>query len=181
MIRRVDNSKLVVLVDEADKPIGTALKETVHGANTPLHRGLSVFLFDSKGRVLVQKRAEQKLTWPGVWSNSCCGHPIPGETYEEAARRIVNEELGLEVKDFKKVSDYRYRFERGGVVENEICPVYMGKALGEARIKTSEVSDFKFMEWEKFKKALNNDSKEEWSEWCKEEAELVEEVLSNEQ
>jgi isopentenyl-diphosphate delta-isomerase len=173
-IQDLNEQELVVLVNENDEPMGTMRKDKVHNKNTPLHRGLSVFLFDKQGKVLVQQRARHKLTWPGVWSNSCCGHPKPKESYEKAALREVKEELGLEVKDFIKVSDYRYRFKRIGVVENEICPVFMGIASGEVRLDPNEVADFKWMEWNEFREELTKDGVGKWSEWCKEEVGLVE-------
>ncbi len=176
-MQRMHIDQQVVLVDEMDRPIGTAAKNEVHTAHTPLHRGLSVFLFDNNGKVLVQQRALRKQTWPGVWSNSCCGHPQPGETYDQAVLREVKEELGLEIQDLKKVSDYRYLFERDGMVENEICPVFMGTAVGEVTLDPSEVADYKWMKWEDFKQALKDDSDGTWSEWCKEEATLVDKLL----
>jgi isopentenyl-diphosphate delta-isomerase len=168
-----NDNELVVLVDENDNELGVMEKSKVHTAKTPLHRGLSVFLFDDKSRVLVQRRALHKKTWPGVWSNSCCGHPQPGEAYIDAARREVKEELGLEVEGLHKVSDYRYRFERNRVVENEICPVFAGVGVGQVRPEPSEVMDYKWMKWEEFRRVLKEDDKGAWSEWCKEEAELV--------
>lgn len=176
--RSIQNDQdLVVLVNERDEPVGAAEKNEVHNTDTPLHRGLSVFLFDDKGRVLVQRRALQKKTWPGVWSNSCCGHPLPGEAYEQAAVREVGEELGLAIQKLRKVSDYRYRFERDGVWENEICPVFIGRAVGEVRPDPSEVCDHKWIKWNEFRQELKDDNKRRWSEWCKEEAELVDQLL----
>jgi isopentenyl-diphosphate delta-isomerase len=173
-----NDDELIVLVNEQDEELGTLAKSKVHHKNTPLHRGLSVFLFDNEGKVLVQQRADDKITWPGVWSNSCCGHPQPGESYEKAAIRAVNEELGLKVKDLKKVSDYRYRFKRNGIVENEICPVFMGEVKGEVKIDKAEVKDFRWMGWEEFKRELREDKKGKWSEWCKEEVLLVEKFIA---
>jgi isopentenyl-diphosphate delta-isomerase len=166
---------LVVLVNEQDEVVGTMKKSLVHTDKTPLHRGLSVFVFDENGRVIVQQRALHKKTWPGVWSNSCCGHPLPGETYETAARREVREELGIELTDLEKVSDYRYRFERNGIVENEICPVLRGKAVGEVKLDPAEAADWKWIEWDEWMKVLNEDklgAEGIWSEWCKEEVRL---------
>lgn len=168
------DKELVVLVDENDNPVGTAMKDEVHGKDTPLHRGFSVFLFDEKGRLLVQRRALSKQTWPGVWSNSCCGHPAPDESYEDAVRRRVKYELGCEVRDLKKVSDYRYRFERSGVVENEICPVYVGKVKSdEVKVSPQEVEEIDWFEWEEFLDELAENPGEKWSEWCREESLLV--------
>ena len=169
----MNNDELVVLVDEEDKELGVMEKSKVHGRETPLHRGLSVFIFDKNGNVIVQQRALHKKTWPGVWSNSVCGHPLPGEAYIDAARREVREELGIEVQDLRKVSDYRYRYERNGVVENEICPVFMGTSTGSVKPDPSEVMDWKWMDFEDLKQVLAKDTAGVWSEWCKEEVGFV--------
>jgi isopentenyl-diphosphate delta-isomerase len=184
-MQRPDKSdEVVVLVDDDDREIGTALKSEVHDSNTPLHRAFSLFLFDRPSpevterygdrRVLVTQRALTKKTWPGVWSNSVCGHPAPGESREEAIVRRVREELGCGVKELEKVADYRYRFSRGGVVEHEICPIFVGVIEGELKPDQEEVEDWEWMEWEEFRKALDSDKSGVWSEWCKEEAQLVE-------
>jgi isopentenyl-diphosphate Delta-isomerase len=162
----------VVLVDERDQELGVANKAEVHGKRTPLHRAFSVFLFNTEGQVLAQQRAKSKKTWPGIWSNSCCGHPSPGESYEEAILRRVKEELGVEIVSLEKVSDYRYRFERDGVVENELCPVYRGIAVGEPQPLSSEVEDWKWMTWDELLNELITDRDGVWSEWCKEEVSL---------
>lgn len=177
-----DSEELVVLVDEKDRELGVMSKSQVHGKDTPLHRAFSVFIFRSShttkerqvmNEVLVQQRAFAKKTWPGVWSNSCCGHPMPHEGYEEAIRRRVKYELGCELRHLKKVSDYRYRFERDGVVENEVCPVYTAELEGEIQRNSDEVEEVRWVGWEKWLEELRQDRDNVWSEWCKEEAELV--------
>jgi isopentenyl-diphosphate delta-isomerase len=166
------NDELVVLVDKNDNQVGVELKSRVHHKQTPLHRGFSVFLFDEKGRVLVQQRAKKKKTWGGVWANSCCGHPGPGESYEQAVRRRVKKELGVEVKDLRKVSDYRYRFEREGVVENEICPIFRGKIGDKIKADKTEVEAVEWLEWEEFLRSVKAKERD-WAEWCREEVKLI--------
>lgn len=173
-----DSEELVVLVDEEDREVGVMAKSQVHGKDTPLHRAFSVFLFNDIGEVLVQRRALTKHTWPGVWSNSCCGHPLPGEGYEEAILRRVKYELGCELRHLKKVSDYWYRFERDGVVENEVCPVYTAELVGEIQRNSDEVEEVRWVGWEKWLDELRQDDAGVWSEWCKEEALLVDHVNS---
>ena len=111
----------VVLVDDNNQEIGTADKATVHTANTPLHRGFSLFLFNSQKELLLTQRALTKKTFPGIWTNTVCGHPAPGETPVDAAKRRIREELGIIVQEVKEVAPYRYRFaDQNGIVENEI-------------------------------------------------------------
>jgi isopentenyl-diphosphate Delta-isomerase len=117
---------LVVLLDEAGRPSGTALRTEVHTVDTPLHLAFSCHLYDGAGRLLMTRRALTKRTWPGVWTNSFCGHPRPGEEMQEAVHRYARRELGLAVRDVRPVlPDFRYRaVDASGVVENERCPVF---------------------------------------------------------
>jgi isopentenyl-diphosphate delta-isomerase len=121
-----DAAELVVLVDDSGAPIGTAEKARVHTPATPLHRAFSCHVFSADGRVLVTRRALGKLTWPGVWTNSFCGHPGPDEQPEVAIRRRAERELGLTLGELELVlPDFRYRaVDASGIVENEVCPVY---------------------------------------------------------
>jgi len=121
-----DAGELVVLVDESGAEIGTAEKSTVHTQSTALHRAFSCHVFSADGRVLLTRRALGKLTWPGVWTNSFCGHPAPGEQQEVAIRRRAERELGLSLHGLEVVlPDFRYRaVDASGIVENEVCPVY---------------------------------------------------------
>lgn len=118
----------VALVDDAGHTIGTSSKMAVHTQQTELHRGFSVHLFDQHGRLLLTRRALSKRSWPGVWTNSCCGHPRPGEEDRLAVVRRAKEELGLDVKNIDVLlSDYRYcAVDANGIMENELCPVFRG-------------------------------------------------------
>lgn len=119
----------VVLVDETGRDAGTAPRRSVHTQDTPLHRAFSVYLFDDEGRTLLTRRALAKVAWPGVWSNSCCGHPAPGESDEQAIHRRVREELGVGATSVQvALPAFRYRaVDVSGVVENEVCPVYVAR------------------------------------------------------
>jgi len=137
--------------------IGTAAKRDVHHSSTPLHRGFSVFIFDSLGRLLLQQRAYSKRTWPGVWSNSCCGHPALGESSEAAAARRLDYELGLTRIDLTPVlPNFRYRAEKDGVVENEICPVFVGLTDDQPVANLEEVEATRWVDWIEFVASLED-------------------------
>ncbi len=162
----------VVLVDEANRPIGTSRKIDVHHATTPLHRGFSVFLFDRSGRTLLQQRSLGKVTWPGVWSNACCGHPQLHESTLDAMHRRLDDELGLTGIELDiLLPDYRYRFARNGIVENEFCPVAVGVADQPPRPNPEEVHAVRWIDWEAFLAEIEKES--DYSEWCIEEAILI--------
>lgn len=135
------NEDLLILVDEADREIGTLPKTAGHlGAGT-LHRAFSVFLFDTQGSVLIQQRAAGKMLWPGYWSNSCCSHPRPGEAVEAAARRRVREELRVECR-LSFLYKFRYQARFGDVgSEHELCHVYAGYPRGELTADPTEIAD----------------------------------------
>lgn len=159
----------VVFVDEFNSPIGTGDKLPSHTGNTQLHRAFSVFLFDPMGRFLMQQRAFSKKTWPGVWSNSCCGHVMLHETTEAAARRRLKFELGLTgIGLTLALPNFRYRAEKDGVVENEMCPVFVGVTDRVPRPNPSEVEAVKWVDWEEFVRSID-DPDTDISPWAVEE------------
>ncbi|MFI6424270.1 isopentenyl-diphosphate Delta-isomerase [Promicromonospora sp. NPDC050880] len=133
----------VVLLDDDGRPVGTELKRLVHSTSTPLHLAFSCHVLDAAGQVLVTRRALGKLTWPGVWTNSFCGHPQPDEPHEDAIARRAQDELGLTVRDVHVVlPHFRYRAtDASGIVENEVCPVYLAVTDQEPRPHPDEVME----------------------------------------
>ena len=133
---------MVVLVDHLGDPIGVQSKADVHGQSTPRHLAFSCHVVDEHGRLLVTRRALTKKTWPGVWTNSFCGHPGPGESLEDAVRRRAGFELGLTVDDITcAIADFGYvARDATGIQENEHCPVFIARAVSELTPNPAEVA-----------------------------------------
>lgn len=144
----LDGTELVLLLDDEGRPIGTAPKATVHTANTPLHFAFSCHVFNPQGRMLVTRRALNKDTFPGVWTNAFCGHPAPGETALDAIGRRAEGELGVPVRDVEIVlPHFRYRaVDSNGIVENEICPVFRAVIDSDPTPSASEVSEWAWVD-----------------------------------
>ncbi len=165
---------IVIYVDDEDRPIGTERKLAAHHSETALHRAFSVFLFNKQGELLLQQRAHSKKTWPGVWSNSCCGHPMLHEETDAAVKRRVKDELGMLIASLvPALPDFRYCAELNGIVENEICPVYVGVADGEPKPAADEVAETRWVTWDDFL-AMVRDPKSGISPWAVLEAEELE-------
>ena len=140
-----------VQLDSRGRPICRADLLTVHDPDTPLHLAFSTYLFNARGEVLLTRRALAKKTWPGVWTNSCCGHPRPGEALEDAARRRIREELGLHVGPLTPLlPDFAYRAtDASGVVENEVCPVFAGFVTDDDPTPDAdEVAEWAWVRWD---------------------------------
>lgn len=139
----------IVLVDDAGNPTGVAPKLASHHAETPLHLAFSCYIFDDKGSFLLTQRAKKKKVWPGVWTNSVCGHPAPNEKIEDAIVRRLKYELGLSKpkRIVEILPDYRYKTPPfNGIIENEICPVYAAVIDDEPRPNPDEVESYKWLD-----------------------------------
>jgi isopentenyl-diphosphate Delta-isomerase len=164
---RQENVESVVLLDEAGRAVGTADKTVVHHASTPLHLAFSCYLFNAAGKFLLTRRAVTKRTWPGVWTNTCCGHPLPGEPMPTSVRRRLQQELGIgTAKLALALPGFRYRAQMGnGVVENEICPVYAAYSDATPDPDPDEVGEIRWVDWAGFGAAVR-DGREPVSPWC---------------
>ena len=137
----------VILLDPDGSPRGLAPRATVHSVDTPLHLAFSCHLVREDGAVLLTRRALSKRTWPGVWTNAFCGHPRQGETVEEAISRHAFGELGLQVRQLRRVlPDFRSRaVDASGVAENEVCPVFTAIPQGEPVPSPEEVMELRWV------------------------------------
>lgn len=165
--------ELVVLVDDNNNVLGTKPKDEVHTTDTPLHRAFSLFIFNSKKQLLLTQRASSKKTFPGVWTNTTCGHLAPNESTVQAATRRLKEELGITGVEVKEVAPYRYRFaDKKGIVENEICPILVGHFDGTPTPNPTEVDGWKWVDWKEFLEEIKTNPAP-YSPWCIEEAPIL--------
>lgn len=173
----------VVLLDAAGRAVGEAPKSQVHHDDTPLHLAFSCYVVDPRGRVLVTTRAHGKASFPGVVTNSACGHPRPGEPLEEAVRRRVRHELGLEIGLGSPGSpalrvvlpDYGYRARTDRLVEHERCPVLVAsvdRVDPPTALHPGEVADAQWWEWPRLVAAAA-DPATGLSPWCREQVALL--------
>ncbi|MEV6237243.1 isopentenyl-diphosphate Delta-isomerase [Lentzea sp. NPDC051838] len=141
----------VVLLAEDGSAIGVEDKAVVHHADTPLHLAFSSYVFDSAGNTVLTRRALHKKTFPGVWTNTCCGHPLPDEDMAEAVLRRLSDELGMKCSDPELLlPGFRYRAEMDGVVENEMCPVFRVLSDDEPNPNPDEVDSTERVPWTEF-------------------------------
>jgi isopentenyl-diphosphate Delta-isomerase len=168
----------VVLLDEHGQWAGEADKRAVHHTSTPLHLAFSCYVLDRDGRLLVTRRALSKTTFPGVWTNSCCGHPAPGEEIEDAVVRRVRQELGLSLSDLRLLLPwFRYRAVMdSGVVENEMCPVYVATSGDDVRSDPDEVEEHRWEPWPEFRESVL--AGRDVSSWCREQVAQLPEDLA---
>ena len=133
-----------MLVDESDAEVGEGEKLDVHRTGA-LHRAFSVFAFNAAGELLLQRRALGKYHSGGLWTNSACGHPRPGEAVADAARRRLFEELGIGCGELRPAGVYRYRAELADLVENELDHLLVTDVVDEPRPDPDEVVEWRFV------------------------------------
>ncbi len=161
----------LVLVDPEDRQIGVAEKIQCHVGEGLLHRAFSVFVFDPEGRTLLQQRSAAKPLWPMYWSNSCCGHPLPGEAVADAAQRRTKEEFGIACQvRFLYKFQYQARYSEA-YSENELCHVFASDYSGEPAPDPAEIAAWRWIardeltqEIERYPERFTPWMKLEWAE-----------------
>lgn len=155
----------VVLVSETDEILGLMEKMQAH-KNGILHRAFSVFLFNERGEMLLQKRAANKYHSPNQWTNAVCSHPRKNETYLEGAKRRLKEELGIETELNQKFH-FVYKADVGqNLWEHELDYVFTGDFNGEVHINPEEVSEIRYISMENLEKEMR-EKPENFTEWFK--------------
>ncbi len=155
----------VILVTEQDEAIGTMEKMEAHQKGA-LHRAFSVFIFDSKGRMLLQKRAAEKYHGALLWSNTCCSHPYPEEKVELAAKRRLQEEMGFDTK-LENIFSFIYcETVENNLVEHEYDHVFVGEYEGKISLNEKEVDDFAYKNMSDIKRSII-DQPDDYTKWFK--------------
>ena len=155
----------VILVDKNDKQVGLMPKLEAHKKGV-LHRAFSIFIFNSKYELLLQKRSSSKYHSGGLWTNTCCSHPREGEDILDAANRRLDEEMGIKTS-LRKVYDFIYKAELDNqLTEHEFDHVFYGVCDNDPILNKDEAEDFKWVDMEK----LNNDiikNEDNYTVWFK--------------
>lgn len=155
----------VVLVNENDEFVGTMAKMEAHQKGL-LHRAFSVFIFDSRGRMLLQQRSSQKYHGANLWTNACCSHPFPDEKIDDAAERRLKEELGF-VTPLQKIFSFTYHAPvENNLIEHEFDHVFTGEYENAIRPNHHEVADYTYETMEQIKKDIQS-YPEKFTSWFK--------------
>lgn len=170
-------NEYVVLVDTNDNDIGTMEKMEAH-EKAVLHRAFSIFLFNTKGEMLIHQRALSKYHTPGLWTNTCCSHPRLGESLAQATSRRLMEEMGMEA-EIHEIFHFLYKADVGqGLIEHEIDHVFIGTSDALPKINRDEVETYAYVQVDE----LRNDIKlnpEKYTAWFKIAFDRVDEYFKN--
>ena len=155
----------VVLVNENDQDIGQMEKMEAHERGV-LHRAFSIFLFNSKKELLLQQRAKSKYHSGGLWTNTCCSHPRPGESLEIATNRRLQEELGMSC-DMSHLLSFVYKAKLDhGLIEHELDHVFIGHTDIKPTINRDEVEDWKYVTLSDLERDIEHHPSQ-YTEWFK--------------
>jgi isopentenyl-diphosphate delta-isomerase len=147
---------MVILTDEFDNVTGAEEKIKAHKEGL-LHRAISVIIMNSKNEMLIHKRAKEKYHSPGLWTNACCTHPLPGEDTKNAAVRRLNEEMGLKT-DLEFLFKFKYFVEfDNGLTEHEIDHVFVGYSDDIPKLNKDEAEDYKYAKLNTLREEIKND------------------------
>ena len=157
--------EFVVLVDQDDQKLGLMEKQQAHVAGL-LHRAFSVFVFNSKGELMIQQRAASKYHSPTLWTNTCCSHPRDNETYEQAAHRRLQEEMGFDCElEYKFNFIYKAHLEND-LIEHELDHVFIGTFDDEPKLNPDEVMAYRWVELDDLKKDMEKNP-QNYTAWFK--------------
>ena len=163
--KRDKMNEFVILVDQSDNSVGTQEKIQAH-EQANLHRAFSVFIFNTKGEMLLQQRAKDKYHSGGLWTNTCCSHPRPGEVTEDAAHRRLQEEMGFDCL-LENVFHFIYKTDFDhGLTENELDHVFIGRHEGEIIPNSEEVADYRWISVKDMKQEIK-EKPEIFTSWFK--------------
>ena len=155
----------IILVDEKDNQVGTGEKMVVHKEGK-LHRAFSVFIFNSKKELMLQQRATSKYHSPGLWTNTCCSHPKPGEKIIDAAKRRLKEEMGFNC-DLKEAFSFIYKAKfDNGLSEHEFDHVFIGKFDENPKPDKKEAESWKWITLAELRKDMKKNP-EKYTYWLK--------------
>jgi isopentenyl-diphosphate delta-isomerase len=141
-----NSSEELILVDELDREIGQSAKSDCHAGNGILHRAFSIFIFNNRNELILQRRSAEKALWPDYWSNTCCSHPRAGESMGEAVNRRLVQELGIECS-LTFLYKFKYHAQYGTVgAEHEYCWVYFGHYDGDIDVNEREISEWRLVD-----------------------------------
>jgi isopentenyl-diphosphate Delta-isomerase len=155
--------EMVILVDKDDNQVGTMEKMEAHRKGE-LHRAFSVLVFNSKGEMLLQKRAQSKYHSGGLWTNACCSHPLPGETIDVTIKRRVKEEIGIDVQPKFSYKFLYKTFLDQNLIEHELDHVFVAEFDGNPALNKAEAEDWKYanVDWLKDDVRKNPDHYTYW-------------------
>jgi isopentenyl-diphosphate delta-isomerase len=156
--------KKVILVDEKDSEVGVGEKLKVHQEGK-LHRAFSIFIFNSKREMLLQKRAKSKHHSGGLWTNTCCSHPEPNKNLKSEAKRRLKEEMGIDC-DLKEIFSFVYKANLGNLTEYEFDHAFVGKFDGTPILNKEEAEDWKWIKPEELKRDIK-ENPEKYTYWFK--------------